>query len=70
MSVSHKAPPTPSELTARELAQLIPEQEGARLLNIHPDTFNRHFGHLAIKVGPRLRRYRLGDVLAIGQSKG
>jgi len=69
MAIPPQAPSTRSNLTPRELEQLVTDQEGADLFDIHPDTFVKHFGHLAIKVGPRLRRWRLGDILESTRSK-
>jgi hypothetical protein len=61
-----KGAPLPPELARR---RKISVQEAANLVDLHEDTFRRHFGHLIKKVGPRLDRVELGDVLAIGQSK-
>lgn len=52
------------------LRRQIPVREAAALVGVHEDTFRRHYPQLIKKFGPRLDRVTLGDVLAIGQSKG
>jgi hypothetical protein len=47
----------------------ISVQEAANIIDVHEDTFRKHFGHLIKKVGPRLDRVELADVLSIGKSK-
>jgi hypothetical protein len=71
MPATRKAPlpSSTAELGPRELEQLITRQQGADFCKIHQDTFETHFGDLAISVGPRLRRWRFGDVLDRVRSK-
>jgi hypothetical protein len=47
----------------------ISVQSASGVLDIHEDTFRKHYGHLIVKVGPRLERVELEDVLAIGKLK-
>jgi hypothetical protein len=47
----------------------ISVQAAADIIDVHEDTFRKHFGHLIHRVGPRLDRVELGDVLSIGKSK-
>jgi hypothetical protein len=47
----------------------ISVQEAADIVDVHEDTFRKHFSHLIKKIGPRLDRVELADVLAIGKSK-
>jgi hypothetical protein len=51
------------------LRRKISVQEAAAMVGVHEDTFRRHFGHLIRRVGPRLDRVTLGEVLEIGGSK-
>ena len=68
MVSSRKAPPTelPEVLALR---RRIAVKQAAAILDIHEDTFRKHFGDLIRRVGPRLERVEIGDVLKIGQSK-
>jgi len=52
------------------LRRQISVQQAANLVALHEDTFRKHFGHLIRRVGPRLERCVLGDVLAIGNPIG
>jgi hypothetical protein len=49
--------------------RLIPLAEAAALINVHEDTFEDHYGHLVVRIGPRLKRVPLQDVLAIGSKR-
>jgi len=69
MSAPHKAPAPPVGLTLHELNRMIPVKEGAEIIDIHEDTFRKHYAHLIVKIGPRLDRVRIGDVYAIGRPK-
>jgi len=67
MARSRKAAtPLPPGLTQH---RKISVQEAADIIDVHEDTFRKHFGHLIKKVGPRLDRVELADVLSIGKSK-
>jgi hypothetical protein len=68
MPSPRKAPPKqlPEALALR---RRIPVPEAAAILDIHEDTFRKHYPDLITRVGPRLERVELGTVLAIGQPK-
>jgi len=51
------------------LRRQISVQEACTMVGVHEDTFRKHYSHLIKRVGPRLQRVALGDVLAIGQPK-
>jgi hypothetical protein len=51
------------------LRRKISVQEAASMVGVHEDTFRKHYPKLIKKIGPRLDRVTLGDVLALGQSK-
>jgi hypothetical protein len=46
----------------------IPVRVASDIVDVHEDTFRKHYGHLIKKVGPRLDRVDLADVLSIGKS--
>ena len=46
----------------------ISVQTAADIVDMHEDTFRKHYGHLIKKLGPRLDRVELKDVLSIGKS--
>jgi hypothetical protein len=52
------------ELTALELEKHITVEQAAKILGIHPETFEEHYGHLIHKVSPRCRRVKLRKLLA------
>jgi hypothetical protein len=54
---------------ALALRRRIPVPEAAAILDVHPDTFRAHYSNLIIRVGPRLERVELGEVLNIGKAK-
>jgi hypothetical protein len=58
------------ELTPLELAQGISVPDAARLNNVHPATFERAYGHLVKKVGPRRKIVSLGDALRLPPPPG
>jgi hypothetical protein len=64
---ANKALPALPEAVA--LRRKITVNEAAALVGVHEDTFRKHFSHLIQRVGPRLDRVRLGDALAVGESK-
>jgi predicted ArsR family transcriptional regulator len=62
-----KSLPELSETLA--LRRKISVSEAAGLLDIHHQTFRKHYPHLIERVGPRLERVQLGKVLSLGESK-
>jgi hypothetical protein len=67
MAAPRKIPSPLPEAVA--LRRKISVQEAASMVGVHEDTFREHFPHLIKRVGPRLDRVVLGEVLEIGQSK-
>jgi hypothetical protein len=47
----------------------ISVQAASAMVDVHEDTFRKHYSHLITRVGPRLERVTLGDVLDIGEPK-
>ena len=63
MAHSRKSSRKLSDDLARRRKISVPE--AAAILNVHPDTFKKHYPNLVQKIGPRLERVNLADVLAI-----
>lgn len=49
--------------SALELERHVSVPEAARIKNISPDTFKRHYRHLIRKISPRRNAVKLGDLL-------
>jgi hypothetical protein len=69
MARPRKEPSTAQLPDALAAHRKVSIQDAAALCDLHVDTFRRHFPHLIKKIGPRLDRVDLRDVLAIGQVK-
>jgi hypothetical protein len=62
--LSHPLPPLPDALA---LKRKIKVKQAAALLDMHEDSFRKHFGHTIIRLAPRHDVVELGVVLALGQ---
>ena len=58
-----RGPPLPT-LTALELEQHVSVVRAAKILGIHPETFEATYAHLIKRVSPRCRRVKLRDLLS------
>jgi hypothetical protein len=73
MAIARKTVALPSpmpELSALEANEMITVNEGAKIVNVHPDTFVKHFRSIIKDVGPRLKRVRRGDVYSAAMRGG